>query len=507
MRKKRFLLDASIDVVWFQTGEVDLNRISAGFCTSPLRCGLRVALIYGIIGIVWVVFSDIAVDFFFGAELRSIHWAQTIKGSFFVVASAVLIFSLTSRTVSSMRRSEADFEESRRVLSTERKQAQEAQQRWDEIYRALVDGTSDAILMVDGNRNIISINRAFIEMFGYSREELEGSSVRLVHPSDESFVEFGTLAYRALEDAPLRIEWELRRKDGTVFPIEGTYSAIRGADGSIRGHVGIIRDITQRKKSEAELDAYREHLEEMVRDRTRELEEAQDALVLREKLKTLGTIAAEVAHGIRNPLVSIGGFAKRLQKKNPDLPEAEIILRESQRLEVMLTRLGEYLRPVQMKPRESNVNDILSQSVDALGSELKKEDAAVNLDLEPELPSAHVDPVVLRQVFLAMVRNALQMTSSEKVLTIRTYHGQYSVFVDLRTQVPEGMVGDLELLLHPFEESGESLGISSSFKLLKGMGGGLSFSQVENRATFTVSLVKCQAAGSREEDQQWSKVG
>ncbi len=206
----------------------------------------------------------------------------------------------------------------------------------------------------------------------------------------------------------------MKKKDGTVFPVEGTFSVIEGPEGAIGGHVGIIRDITERKKADKELREYREHLEEMVLERTRELKEAQAALVQREKLKTLGATAAEVAHEIRNPLVSIGGFARRLQKKYPESPEAEIILHETERLETMLNRLHDYLRPVDMKPRECHVNAILTDSVGLLGPELEKNEVKIHLDLYPDLPTAHVDPAILTQVFVAMIRNAVEMMDMDK---------------------------------------------------------------------------------------------
>ena len=211
---------------------------------------------------------------------------------------------------------------------TGRKRIEEALRRSEEVYRVFAESISDAIFMVDEERFIVSVNRAFLELFGYSREEVIGQTIRILHTSEESFRDFGELRSE-MERGPVRVEWELRKKNGEVFPVEGTFSVIEGPEGSTGGHVGVIRDITQRKRVEKELRKYREHLEEMVQERTRELKEAQAALVQREKLKTLGATAAEVAHEIRNPLVSIGGFARRLQKKHPDSAEAKIILHET----------------------------------------------------------------------------------------------------------------------------------------------------------------------------------
>ena len=574
----------------------------------PAQGGLRIALIYAAVGALWIIFSDLAVDSLFG-QSGSAPIAQTLKGWFFVCASALLVYLLTSREIASIKESEKGLLDSQRVLSTlfenlpgmvyrcgcdveclldfvspravdltgysiselshkrklsdlvllddremvrsktedalanrrpfkliyrmraadgrikwvwehglgvysqrgeligiegfvadisARKRIEEALKRSEEVYKALVEGTSDAIFMIDRNRNIVSVNQAFLELFGFSKEEIVGQSVKIIHPSYESFIDFGKLAKSALEKGPLRVEWELKKKDGTVFPVEATLSVIEGPEGAAGSSVGIIRDISERREADKELWEYREHLEEMVHDRTRELEEAQIALVQKEKLKTLGTIAAEVAHEIRNPLVSIGGFARRLQKKYPDSTEAEIILHETARLETMLNRLQDYLRPVDTKPRECHVNAILSDSVGLLGPELEKDAVKVHLDLYPDLATAHVDPAILTQVFVALIRNAVEMMDMEKEMTVKTYFGEHNIYVDMISPVAGKKSRDPELMLLPFEEGGERTGISSTFKLLKGMGGVLSFSQRNSRAIFTVSLVKCQDAGHGE---------
>ncbi|MFZ2448336.1 MAG: PAS domain S-box protein [Syntrophobacteraceae bacterium] len=571
--------------------------------SSTRACAFRIAFIYAVIGFLWILLSDWAVILLLD-ETSAAHWAQTFKGSAFVVFTGLVIYLLTSATIRSIRKSEEALREHQRILATlfdnlpgmayrcggdvdctlefvsagaveltgyapgeltekekindlileedrgavrietelalaqkkpfrlvyrvrkadggikwvweqgrgvysaagqltaiegfitditERKRAEEALIRSEEIYRALVEGTSDAILMVDRDRTIISVNRAFTELFGHSREDLEGQSVRLVHPSEESFNLFVEMAYPAVETGSIRFDWELVRKDGTVFPVEGTYSGIRGPGGAVTGHVGIIRDITERRNAERELREYREHLEEMVRERTRELEEAQKELVQKEKLKTLGAIAAEVAHEIRNPLVSIGGFARRLQKKYPGSREAEIILHESRRLENMLNRITHYLRPIEMKSRECYVNSILSESFDLLAPELERQHVQIQLDLDPNLSRAHVDPDILAQVFVAIIRNSVNMMDSEKELTVRSYNGEQSVYVDFKNRVGK-KAKDPELMLLPFDQEEQALGVSSSFKLLKGMGGALSFSAQDHQAVFTVSLVRCRGS-------------
>jgi PAS domain S-box-containing protein len=572
-----------------------------------MRDGLKIGLIYAFVGALCIIFSDLAVNWILGQSKAGLL-AQTIKGWFFVAASAFLVSFLAIRILSYLKGSQKvlidsqilsvfiqnfpgmiyrcgedadcplDFvspgaveltgysvaelrtkrrlsdlvvEEDREMVRSEmesalagrlsfrliyrmhsadgqikwvwelglgiysrngqltgiegivaditgRKRTEEALKRSEEVYRVLAEGTSEAIFMIDGERNIVSVNSAFLELFGFSKEEIIGQSVRKLHHSDQSFIDFGKLAYTASKRGPIRVEWELNKKDGTVFPVEGTFTGIEGPKGAIVGHVGIIRDITARKKAEKELREYREHLEEMVHDRTRELREAQAALVQREKLKTLGAAFAELAHEIRNPLVSIGGFARRLLKKYPDSFEAKIIVRETERLETMLNRLHNYLRPVDMKPRESHVNEILSDSISLLGTELERDGVKIQMDLYQDLPTAHVDPAILAQVFVAMIRNVVGMMDGEREIEIRSYYGEHRVYVDMASHVEGKKAWDTEHMLMPFEEGGEGIGISSTFKLLKEMGGMLSFSQLDSKAVFTVSLIKCTEAGHGE---------
>jgi PAS domain-containing protein len=82
---------------------------------------------------------------------------------------------------------------------TARKKVEQALIESEERYRTLVEASSDAILLIDENRNIISCNPAFLEMFGFSWRELEGKSIKSIHLSDERYLAFGNLVYPVIE--------------------------------------------------------------------------------------------------------------------------------------------------------------------------------------------------------------------------------------------------------------------------------------------------------------------
>ncbi len=143
---------------------------------------------------------------------------------------------------------------------TERKEAEATLRNSEERYRTLVESSTDAILMLDRERNVVTCNQAFLALFGYRKGEVEGKSIRIIHPSMDSFRSYGEAAYTLVERVgSLREEWDFMRKDGTIFLAEIVTSPIRAPDGTATGYICIIRDITERKRAEEELEYMATH--------------------------------------------------------------------------------------------------------------------------------------------------------------------------------------------------------------------------------------------------------
>lgn len=137
---------------------------------------------------------------------------------------------------------------------TQRRWAEQALKASEVRYRSLVESSSDAIAMVDGQRRILSFNQAFLDLFGYSRNDVERRSIRVMHGSHESYERFSELVYPVIEKGrALRLEWEFIRKDGTPVACEVVMSALKGLQGSSKGYMSILRDITERRRAEAAL--------------------------------------------------------------------------------------------------------------------------------------------------------------------------------------------------------------------------------------------------------------
>ena len=265
-----------------------------------------------------------------------------------------------------------------------------------------------------------------------------------------------------------------------------------------------IRRAIEKREAEEALRKAHDELERRVEERTANLVKANEqlkqeieerkrlekALVQKEKLNTLGAIAAEVAHEIRNPLVAIGGFARRLQKRFPDLRECDIMLRESRRLEKILDRIRNYLKPVQIRYQECSANTVISDCLDLLSPEMDRRGVTCRLSLDPALPIVYVDPDILTQISINLIRNAAEAMDKRGTLLIKTFESENKIHIDFKNEAQGQKIKDSELLFLPFDEGGQSIGLPLCYRLVRKMGGILSFAQEENFTVFTISLPK-----------------
>ena len=384
-----------------------------------------------------------------------------------------------------------------------RKRSDEELKESEEIYRTLVESSTDAILMMDKERKIISCNQAFLDLFGYDKNEIEGRSIRVIHKSDESFHSFRDTTYPVIDrDGFIRVEWDFMRKNGTIFPVETVTSAIKSPDGPIRGYVAIIRDTTDRKKLETQL------------------QQAQ-------KMEAVGTLAGGVAHDFNNLLTTIIGNADlmsmNLSKDDPLCESIAMIKRAGQSAASLTRQLLAFSRKQVIQPKILDLNEVIRGTEKMLGH-LIREDVEMKTSLEPTLWPVKIDPGQTEQVMVNLVVNARDAMPNGGKLTIKTanvdldedfFHnegikpacGTYAMIAVSDTGI--GMDEETQLrIFEPFfttkeRSKGTGLGLATVYGIVKQNAGYIfAHSEPGQGATFKVYLPRVEGEVTSFEKEQ-----
>lgn len=167
-----------------------------------------------------------------------------------------------------------------------------------------------------------------------------------------------------------------------------------------------------------------------LKDANRELCDAQERLIQGERLAAIGEMAASIAHELKTPLVSIGGFARRLAKKlAPGSDEdacAETIIREVTRLELMLSDILSYSRKTTICFTACNVSEIVEDSLNLVANSLEESNICVKREIARDIPDFQGDRQQLKQVFLNLFFNAQEAMKSGGELHVSVYPCEFN---------------------------------------------------------------------------------
>ena len=330
-------------------------------------------------------------------------------------------------------------------------------------YFGLVQSIPSIIFVIHDDLRLDFINSASEPILGYSPEEAMADPnwlMKIIHAEDRERVRGLLTSALKSKNSRFSTECRLTHKEGHI--IHAMIKSIPHKT-EFQGLQGLIVDISDR----------------IFLERAR----LQD-----ENVRILGAISEEVAHEIRNPLVSIGGFARRLKRKFPDLPEGDIILRESQRLEKILQRIMEYLRPMEFTCEDCSVKDVLTECLELLGPDMEHGGVKGRLNLDTSLSPVYIDKDILAQIFTGLILNAVKEMDAGDTLYIRTFESRENVNIEFKNRGPKPKGKRVDRVLMPFGEGYQGTVLPLSSRLLRQMGGFLSYSQEPNEMVFTVSL-------------------
>jgi PAS domain S-box-containing protein len=316
-----------------------------------------------------------------------------------------------------------------RTEIVERKRAAEglrqAKEEWERTFDAIVD----PVMIVDNEHKIIKVNKAMADKLGISPANAEGlACYNAVHGADEP---------------PLLCPHTELLADGLTHSAEiyaehlgGYYivsvSPLLTSQGEVYGAVHYARDITERKQAEESVRRMNEELEQKIRERTKQLLDAQEELVRKEKLSILGQLSGSVGHELRNPLGVMSNAIYFLKMVHTDADETtkeylDIIHNEINNSQRIITDLLDFARTKAPRRMTVMAGELLEESLKKC---LLPENIDFQSDIPDTLPSLMVDPLQMGQVFQNIITNGIQAMSNGGAIRISARAVQSSEIED-----------------------------------------------------------------------------
>jgi len=260
----------------------------------------------------------------------------------------------------------------------------------------------------------------------------------------------------------LECHWE----DGRAVPLEALATLLESEEGAPLGAILLFRDVTELR-----------HLKEEV--------------ARSQRLASLGSLAAGMAHEIRNPLSSIKGFATYFRERYRDIPEdrdtADILIQEVDRLNRVITQLLEFARPLTLRQVPVDLAEAAERALQVISGEARKKGISLETRIPRDLPKVPADPDRLQQVFLNLYLNALAAMESGGVLTTAASaapDGTVRVQVtDTGAGIPEEDLGRVFDPYYTTKQSGTGLGLAIVHKIVEAHGGDIRLESEPGRGT------------------------
>ncbi|MGD1083856.1 MAG: PAS domain S-box protein [Verrucomicrobiota bacterium] len=304
---------------------------------------------------------------------------------------------------------------------TERKRTEEALRESQALYESLVQQAPVGVFRKDAAGRYVFVNAQFCELAGAKPEDYLGKTPQeslrelMEHSSTTLDVRQNTgLAASAdehhaaimLAGAQIELEEERVLADGRKQYLQVVKAPVFGADGTIAGSQGIQIDITRRKRAEEEILQLNSELEQRVRDRTAQLEEAN---------RELDAFSYSVSHDLRAPLRHVLGFVELLQRDSrPSLSEKGVhhlntIAQAARQMGVLIDDLLAFSRVgrVPLQKTEVRLDELVRETLGPIQAETR--DRKILWQIHP-LPAVRADRALLRQALANLISNAVKFT-------------------------------------------------------------------------------------------------
>jgi PAS domain S-box-containing protein len=307
----------------------------------------------------------------------------------------------------------------------------------------IFESISDMVYFTDNEFTIKRINQAVVKRIGKPEEEIVGQKCyKIFHGMDQPWdacphtrsINLKKPFVGEIEDPYL----------GAAFVVSN--SPIMDSSGNIVGTVHLSRDVT-------------------------ELKTLRERVAHSERMAALGELAARVAHEIRNPLISIGGFARRLEKKlsNDTAEYAKIIVNEVTRLENILKEILGFVKSSRVNKVSLNINEFVNNIIDFSAPTITEKHNTIVKELSETPLISSIDPDRIKEALINIIANASQATD-HGLITVKTGQEDNEAVIELSDTGCGIKPEDLKNIFNPFfttKSQGTGLGLAVTHKIIQ----------------------------------------
>jgi len=415
----------------------------------------------------------------------------------------------------------------------ERKKAEAELRRSEEYYRSLIENALDVVTLIDAGGIVRYESPAVERVLGYKTDELIGQRGRVIfHPDELDLADHVLAQFLQNPNKPVSAEFRMRHKNGTWRTMQMTGKNLLD-NPSVRGIVVSLRDVTENRNAEHLLEEYRYNLENKVLDRTRALNEknqalqdavqqlqaTQQELILQSKMASLGSLVAGVAHEVNNPIGAVNSAADvstrcidrllKLIESSQNLDELRSnetfrqlveMLKENHRITVtagnriakIVRSLKNFARLDEAEFQRADLHEGLDSTLTLVHHELRNR--AIVLKDYGNLPLVYCSPNQLNQVFMNLFINASQAIDGKGEIRISTRADDANVCIRIADNGKGILPEHLPKIFDPGFTTkgtgvGTGLGLSICYNIIQKHKGSITVESEPGQGTeFTITL-------------------
>ena len=368
----------------------------------------------------------------------------------------------------------------------EPKLAEEDLRRMSKVFM----DAADPILIEDPDGRVIDMNDEAERSYGWSRDELIGQPIKTIVPPERHDQADDLLMRCEAGEEVRNIEGLRWTKQEKIIPVLLTLSLLKDEAGQIMGVATIAKDISEQKRVEAELQNYRDHLEEQIKERTFELAKAKEEA--EEATRAKSEFLANMSHEIRTPMNAIIGMSHLALKTNLDYKQYDYLKKIDASANSLLGIINDILDFSKIEAGKLDTESVDFQLEEMLNNiatlvGLKTQEKKLELLFQTDLsvPSSLVgDPLRLGQILTNLSNNAVKFTDKGQIIVSAELIKKDNTQVTLKFSVQDTGIGmtaeQVAKLFQPFSQvdssttrkyGGTGLGLTISKRLAEMMGG------------------------------------